>query len=287
MRLHPRLLYLIAFYLAGCAVTPPTERAAHADNIARTGGLQPLLIETATFDIHTRLRAAPDASLLVIYIEGDGFAWRTRSAPSTDPTPLEPVALSLAAADDAPSVAWLARPCQFTGGESARNCTRAWWTDARYGEPVISALVASIDTLKQKAGATTLALVGYSGGGAVAALIAARRDDIAWLKTVAAPLDTEAFTAHHKVTPLHGLNPADFAAALDRLPQIHYVGSDDAIVPPDINQAIISKLDEEGCATLRIMPGIGHSSDDWSEAWRTHADEIPACQPQNDRPKSP
>lgn len=112
MRLNLALFCLLMLYLVGCTVAPPAERAAQADNIARGSGLQPLLIETGTFDIHARLRAASDTSLLVIYIEGDGLAWRTRNTPSTDPTPLEPVALRLAAADDAPSVAWLARPCQ-------------------------------------------------------------------------------------------------------------------------------------------------------------------------------
>jgi pimeloyl-ACP methyl ester carboxylesterase len=287
MRLNHALFCLLMLYLVGCTVAPPAERAAQADNIARGSGLQPLLIETGTFDIHARLRAASDTSLLVIYIEGDGLAWRTRNTPSTDPTPLEPVALRLAAADDAPSVAWLARPCQFAGGETARNCTKTWWTDGRYGEAVIDSLNASIDTLKQRTGAATLALVGYSGGGTVATLIAARRDDIVWLKTVASPLDTEAFTTHHKVTPLSAsLNPADHAPRLTRLPQIHYVGSDDAVVPPDINQAIASRLNEEGCATLRIMPGIGHGAG-WSEAWRTRASEIPACEARNGQPTSP
>ena len=280
LRLHPALLCL-TLCLAACAVTPPTERAAHADSIARAAGLQPLLIETTMFDIHARLRATPGAPLLIIYIEGDGLAWRTRSEPSTDPTPLEPVALRLAATDDAPSVAWLARPCQFTGGEKARNCTKAWWTEARYGEPVIASLHASIDTLKLKAGVTSLALAGYSGGGTVAALVAARRDDIAWLKTVASPLDTDAFTTHHKVTPLTAsLTPADHAARLSSLPQIHYVGGDDDIVPPVINQAIVASLAKKGCATLKILPGITHGKG-WSEAWKERADKIPACQPRN------
>ena len=48
-----------------------------------------------------------------VYIEGDGYAWATTTDPSDDPTPINPLALRLAAVDDAPNVLYLARPCQF------------------------------------------------------------------------------------------------------------------------------------------------------------------------------
>lgn len=67
-----------------------------------------------------------------------------------------------------------------------------------------------MDALKQRFGATRLTLVGYSGGAAVAALLATRRNDVARLVTVDGNLDHRAWTAHHRVTPLTGsLNPAE------------------------------------------------------------------------------
>jgi hypothetical protein len=51
---------------------------------------------------------------LDLYIEGDGFAWLSRSEPSLDPTPRAATGLALAAVDSASNVAYLARPCQFT-----------------------------------------------------------------------------------------------------------------------------------------------------------------------------
>ncbi|MBX3447784.1 MAG: hypothetical protein KF765_13600 [Parvibaculaceae bacterium] len=263
--------------LVACAVATPEERRTAADRLGSEAALAPLTIRTADFDLHARLRAEPGSRLLVIFIEGDGFAWKRTDERSTDPTPLNPVALTLAARDPSPAVAWLARPCQFTGGETARGCNSDLWTGARYSERVIAASNEAIGILKQKAGASRIALVGYSGGGAVAALVAMRRDDVAWLKTVAAPLDTEAFTAHHRATPLAAsLNPAVHAARLAALPQIHYAGADDDIVPPSINRSFPARMDETRCIALKELPGVSHGKG-WEEAWSDIGAEIPAC----------
>jgi hypothetical protein len=72
-----------------------------------------------------------------------------------------------------------------------------------YG-PVLSVISASnqaVDALKQRYGAQEIVLVGYSGGGAVAALVAARRTDVVRLVTVAGNLDHLAWTHLHSVPP--------------------------------------------------------------------------------------
>lgn len=263
--------------LAACAVATPAERQARADRIADRGALTPLTVETPNFDLHARLKTNGTSDTLVVYIEGDGFAWKRIDERSADPTPLNPLALRLATLDTSPSVAWLARPCQFTGGEAARGCTSDLWTGARYSEAVIAASNAAIDVLKRKSGASRIALVGYSGGGTVAALAAMRRIDVVWLKTVASPLDTSAFTAHHKVTPLSGsLNPADRAHALAALPQTHYAGAKDDVVPPSINRAFRARMGETRCLKLEALPGASHD-DGWEKAWKKLAAETPAC----------
>lgn len=277
MTLRLAILLAATLILAACAVATPEERRSHADKLGAGAALAPITIRTADFDLHARLRTGPGSKLLVIFIEGDGFAWARMNERSTDPTPLNPVALELAARDTSPATAWLARPCQFTGGETARGCHGDLWTGARYSEQVIAASDEAIGMLKQKAGAERIALVGYSGGGAVAALIAMRRNDVIWLKTVAAPLDTSAFTAHHKVRPLAAsLNPADRAAALASLPQIHYAGAEDKVVPPSVNRSFLARMGETRCVTLKDLPGISHG-EGWQEAWRGIEAEKPAC----------
>ncbi len=153
--------------------------------MANEARLLPLTIETASFDLYARIRTTGATDRLTVFIEGDGFAWKRTNEISADPTPLNPVALHLAATDPHPPSPGSARPCQFTGGLTARGCADTFWTEARYGETVIAAMNEAVDELKATAGATTLDLVGFSGGGTVAALLALRRDDIATLRTVA------------------------------------------------------------------------------------------------------
>ena len=278
MKLPPFLLAAPVFLLlAACAGAPaPAEREAKANEIASTNGFATTTLQTAQFDLLSRFSGAASGGLLTVYIEGDGLAWERRDRRSSDPTPVAPVAMKLAAADPASAVAYLARPCQYTGGDAARNCRSDLWTTERYGEVSVSAMNEALDKLKENAGASRLALVGYSGGGTIAALLAARRSDITWIKTVAAPLDTDAFTTLHKVTPLSGsLNPADGAAGLKDLPQIHYVGQKDDVVPAAINRRFLARMGETSCAELVTIAGMDHAR--WDEVWRSLVAEQPAC----------
>ena len=278
MKLPPFLLAAPAFLLlAACAGAPaPAEREAKANEIAGANGFATATLQTARFDLLSRVRGAASGGLLTVYIEGDGLAWERRDRRSSDPTPVNPIAMKLAAADPASAVAYLARPCQYTGGDAARNCRSDLWTTERYGEESVSAMNEALDKLKENAGASRLALVGYSGGGTIAALLAARRTDVAWIKSVASPLDTDAFATFHKVTPLSGsLNPANSAARLKDLPQIHYVGQKDDVVPAAINRRFLARMGETSCAELVTIAGMDHAR--WDEVWRSLASEKPDC----------
>jgi len=68
---------------------------------------------------------------------------------------------------------------------------------------LVTAMNLAVSQLKSTFGTTTqIQLIGYSGGGATAALIAARRDDISRLITVAGNLDHDKWTQLHTITPL-------------------------------------------------------------------------------------
>ena len=58
----------------------------------------------------------------------------------------------------------------------------------------------AIDFLIKKYQAGKIELVGYSGGGAVALLLAVRRHDIVSVRTVAGNLNPEAVNQYHKVS---------------------------------------------------------------------------------------
>lgn len=205
---------------------------------------------------------------MTVYIEGDGNAWRNRFVLSADPTPSEPIGLKLAVQDSAPLVVYLARPCQFTGTRDGGLCHPRYWASARFAPEVIAATAAAIDHYKALLGAEEIELVGYSGGGAVAALVAATRDDVVGLITVVGNLDHAAWTAHHEVTPLRAsLNPADAAARLATIPQVHFVGSDDSVMPSLVARAYLARLAAPDQARLVIIEGFDHRCC-WVRDWK-------------------
>jgi pimeloyl-ACP methyl ester carboxylesterase len=194
-------------------------------DLARKAGWQWKIIQAGAYDLATAQRPASiQSDVLTVYIEGDGFAYAALGRRSMDPTPTDPLALRLAIQHPGNgAVAWLARPCQY--GPRTRNCQSDYWTIARYSPEVIDSASAALDQLKAHTeGATRLVLVGYSGGGALAALLAERRHDVAALVTVAANLDLGSWVKSRGLTPLsRSLDPASDAAKLSDMPQVHFV----------------------------------------------------------------
>lgn len=208
------------------------------------------------------LRRAPGTATLVVYLEGDARAWHADGVRVTaTPPPVAPLALELAAVDPAPAVAWLGRPCQLAADATA--CEPSLWSRRRFSGPVVSALDAGLDALRAEAEARQLELVGYSGGGVLAVLLAARRDDVVRVVTVAAPLDLAAWTAHHGLAPLEARSPAELPArALDGVAQHHLVGERDEIVPPAVLDGYARRFP---AARVEVVPGRDHG--DWRADW--------------------
>lgn len=127
---------------------------------------------------------------------------------------------------------YLARPCQY-GMRSNPHCQSRLWSAARFGEVVVDATDRNIDELLARfEDRIRLILLGYSGGGVIAALVAARRDGVDLLVTMAAPLDVADWTRLARVSRLsESLSPMDEITALRRLPQHHFVAGEDVVVP--------------------------------------------------------
>jgi len=154
--------------------------------------------------------------------------------PPDDPTPENPVSLRLAVQDSAPAVAYVGRPCQYLDDDTLNACDPALWTRGRYSEAALKMTMEVVDALVRGTGARAVTLIGHSGGGAMAALVAEHRSDVACLSSVAAPLDIAAWTQAIKVSPLRtSLNPFDGAARLQGVPQVHFTGARDDVVPPE------------------------------------------------------
>jgi len=207
------------------------------------------------------------SDMLTIYIEGDGLSWLSRSRPSTDPTPRNPIGLRLAMRHPQGLAVYLARPCQYVDADAARNCKQTYWTNGRFSEAVIASSDQAIDVLKHRFSARKLILVGYSGGGAVAALVAARRSDVVQLVTIAGNLDHQAWTTMHHVQPLDAsLNPSEAWQSLTTIPQRHFVGEKDEVVSRAVADSYASKFPQTQSPAIIEIPGFDHACC-WVEQW--------------------
>lgn len=261
--------FFTAFGLVGCQSFGLFEEPrALARALAKEHGFKTQHVPAGAFTIWSAFKGRRNAqSHLVVYIEGDGNSWKNRYVLSGDPTPLDPKGLRLAVLDPAPTVVYLARPCQYTTPATAQGCAPRYWAHDRFAEEVVFAIDRAVDRYKSVLGAQTVELVGYSGGGGVAVLVAARRDDVVGLTTVVGNLDHAAWTAHHDLTPLRGsLNPADFARRLQHLPQVHFVGGDDDTVPALVAKSYLARMTDTSRARLVEIPRFSHDCC-WVRDW--------------------
>lgn len=260
----PFLILLVA----GCTIVPPQERTQQAVAAAQAQGWVSKRMQTAHFNHVFFLPQQPkNVDILTIYIEGDGLAWLARDRVSADPTPIAPVALHMALKQPSGAAAYIARPCQFGDMKTQPECTKRWWTSHRFAPEVVASTDAVVSKLKQRFHAKKLQLVGYSGGGAVAALVAARRDDVGRIITVAGNMDVVSWAKGHGVSPLEGsLNPADFSAKLAGIQQIHLVGADDKNVPMTVAQSYAARFPAGQKPVIRSLAGFNHHCC-WAEQW--------------------
>lgn len=260
-------VYLV-LTLSGCSGSFFSSREEFAERIAASAGWTGADVETDTFRVKMFWPRLPRrTSQATIYIEGDGLAWINRSQPSNDPTPRNPIGLRLAVSLPGTASAYIARPCQYVLEKGKGRCDVAFWTHARYSEPVLTAISQAIDQVVLRVGARDVVLVGYSGGGTIAALLAARRTDVSAVVTVASNLDTDFWVALHRVTPLYeSLNPAREADRLGPLPQLHFVGVEDEIVPIQVIQSYNSKIGRSANTAIQLVEGADHDCC-WVDLW--------------------
>jgi len=259
-----------AMLAATVAVAACTAGGAARDEtaagIARAAGLEAATSGGAGFDLQTWQRDDGRPGSLFVYVEGDGLAYLDARTPSSDPTPADPVALRLAAADPGPAVLYVGRPCQFGPGRTDPRCGVRDWTTARFGPRVVDAVDDVIERARARHPGRALVLVGYSGGGVVAALVAAHRRDVALLVTVAAPLDVADWTRRLDVSPLDGSAlPLDRVERLSQIPLVAFAGQQDKVVPVASVAAAVERLGAR--ATLIVEPGFDHRCC-WAREWR-------------------
>lgn len=250
---------LLSISFSGCIATP-SDYANRSREIGIVKGWEESFINTKVFNlsIYEPKQHSTDVKRVKIFIEGDGFSWVDKYTPSRNPTPKNPVALTIALALNETDLAYIARPCQNTFGDNWRNCETRYWTNDRFSPEVINSMNMAVQTIKQQYGAQRVTLIGYSGGSVLALLLAAQRTDVDSVVTIAGNIDTDTWTTYHNITPLKTQNPALLSKELSTIRQTHFVGEDDEIVPAAISYAYTQYYDINHKPDIRIIKGFSH-----------------------------
>ena len=237
--MHARFAVVLGLIITLIACTTPIGQA---DRIASAGGLQPLWLAGSRFHHAGYYRPQPSHTRLWVFLDGDGSPWiRQGTAIATDPTPRNPLGLRLAAATPG-SVLYLGRPCYFAARADAA-CDSRQWTDGRYGRAVVDSLSEVLAGFLARHRFDSVVLVGYSGGGTLAALVAPQLPGITAVVTIAGNLDTDAWIALHGYRPLtDSLNPALAPPLPAGLRQIHLVAAKDGTVPQAAMTRYLSRV---------------------------------------------
>jgi pimeloyl-ACP methyl ester carboxylesterase len=216
---------VVAATVVGCT-TP--ER--HAQTLAHGHGLEPLLLRGTVFQHRAFAAVRGTPGLLILFIEGDGLPWVGGGRKiAADPTPRVPLALELAVSTPA-SVLYLGRPC-YLEVRRPPECSEPLWTSERYSSAVVASMSAAASTYIAEHHFQQVLIVGYSGGGTLAVLIAGSLPHVSGVVAIAGNLDPDAWAQLHGYLPLQGsLNPSLEPPLPADLKQWYLIGERDSNV---------------------------------------------------------
>lgn len=227
-------IWLLLLVFSGCSTYIPPDDFFYKND------------ETGIFEIVSYSRIKNAESVYHIYIEGDGYAFDAYGRPTDDPTPKGTMFREIAFNDNSDNVVYLARPCQYTKDTA---CSVKYWTGGRFATEVIDSEAKAI---KDIVGGNEVILIGYSGGGQIAGLIGVLHPEIRVKKiiTIAGNLNHKAWIDFHKLSPLSdSLDLADYREEFLKIPQFHYVGEDDTVIPMKITKDFVENND-----LIKVVP---------------------------------
>jgi len=249
--------------LSGC-VTP----ARHFTETAFELGFTSEIVRSAQFQhqIYSS-NALMGGGILHVYLDGDGTPWEKNRWIADDPTARNPLILRLMAQDKQAAIL-LGRPCYY-GLNHSVECDNKYWTSHRYSKAVVDSMSSALNAWLAKHRFNEVVLIGYSGGGSIAMLMADTIKAVTKVVTLSANLDVTAWSQFHGYSALKdSLNPADETKLNEQVEQFHFAGQEDDIVPAFI---INEYADSQNNAKYYELAETDHSccwEDEWSAILR-------------------
>ena len=131
-----------------------------------------------------------------------------------------------------------------------KHCSKKDWTTGRFSQEIIAA---ATEAIKKISNNRPIVLIGYSGGALLSGLMIEQNPQLPvkkWI-TIAGLLNHTKWTTDLNLLPLK--NSMDLKKP-PTLPQIHFVGDKDKVIPYKLTESLVKKED------LIIVPNATHNS---------------------------
>jgi alpha-beta hydrolase superfamily lysophospholipase len=198
---------------------------------------------------------------IVIVLHGD--------APFVNPSYQYAFASDVADAATGTRVVAFLRPGYADPFGAKSDGNRGFALGENYTLDVVNAVASAIQSLRSQWNASSVILVGHSGGAAIAANIAALNTGLVrQVFLVGSPCDVPAFRQHMArlqgspfwLFPVHSLSPMQMLSQMRDATQVTAIsGANDPITLPQYAHAYIAKASAQGIsASLIMIPNQGH-----------------------------
>lgn len=230
-------LMICSLLLSACSIMPKEPN-----------GFQMRQAQTEHFTIPVWEKAPLQSNRTIrFYIEGNG-----------NPTPDKPVALMLAAKDNAQNIVVLSRPCQYSKDKLCEK--KDIYGKNQYSPEIINEMEELVTFYIQKYKAPNIEFVAYDGGAPVAFSLASNIGGVKKIVTIAGILDVDAYVNKNNLPDFEDAqSPIKLANRISQIPQVHFVGGKDEITTPGMAERFVSKLHNPTNAQVKLAPNMGHT----------------------------
>ena len=266
-----KILLFLLLFLISCSQYSTAQRYNIIDEL-NSNKFNVNTYTTDFFNIYS-LEKIKNNQRLTVYIEGDGLSWVDRFTPSSNPTPVDPLAFRMALIDEGENIIYLARPCQY---EWSNNCNKDIWTFSQYSSIVLNSYKEIINHLSKSH--NDIHLVGYSGGGGIAMYLGSiQNKSIKSIRTIAGNINHNELSKILNISRLKkSINFYSIEDKIKKIPQIHYYGLNDKTVPNELQISYKERNIENDCVKIQSAHKVSHN-EGWLDFWINNSTFIPTC----------